>query len=122
MISIVTTVRCGPVTLLARTWLPAFDTAPAAPTSEGFPCPVDCSGGDCWGTTTLFPDPGEDPPPPLGLSCDIALEAPAAESEGALVDCETPVVPWVEVSVEKPFALPAGPGDWEEDPVSVGAE
>ena len=158
MISIVTTVRWGPVTLLARFWLPAFDASPAAPASEGLPCPVDCLGDEGWGTAALFPEPEEDPPfslwdllgvpefdalgaPPLGtaaplsslgLSWDIILEALgepgleepllASESEGALVECETPVVPSFDFTVEKPFALPVGPGGWEEDPVSVGKE
>ena len=182
MISIVTTVRCGLVTLLARLWLPAFDAGPAAPASEGLPCPVDCSVDDGWDTAALFPKPEEDPPfssldllgdpefdalgapplgttaplSPLGLSWDIVLEAlgepgleelllpsvevfdpfdgelelacdepfdsPASESEGTVVEWETPVVPSFEFPVEKPFALPAGPGCWEEDPVSVGTE
>ena len=182
MISIVTTVRCGPVTLLARLWLTAFDAGPAAPASEGLPCPVDCSGDDGWGTAALFPEPEEDPPfslldllgvpefdtlgaaalgtaaplSPLDLSWDIVLEAPgepgleepllpsvelfdpfegelelacgepfdlpASEAEGALVECETPMVPSFDFPVEKPFALPTGPGGWKEDPVSVGKE
>ena len=69
--------------------------------------------------TVELSDPFEGDPK---LACGEPFDAPASEFEGALVDCGTPVVPWFEFSIEKPFALPAGPGGWEEDPVSVGAE
>lgn len=65
--------------------------------------------------------PTVEPSDSFELACGEPFDAPASESVGTLVEYETPVVPWFEFPVEKPFALPAGPGGWEEDPVSVGA-
>lgn len=58
----------------------------------------------------------------LELACCGPLDSPASEFEGAGVECETLGVPSFEYPIEKPFALPAGPGTWEEYPVSVGTE
>ena len=56
----------------------------------------------------------------LELAYGEPFDPPASDSEGTVVECETPVVPSFEFPVETPFALPTGSGCWEEDPVSVG--